>query len=67
MSLSPALQFSHLEHSVDWPPRHEARFPVESELSAVHLKASSRLHLSCSPQAVVMNRAHLSYWTVILF
>lgn len=49
MSLSPALRFSHSELSADWPPLHGACFPVESELSAVHLTASSRLYLSCSP------------------
>lgn len=63
MSLSPALRFSHSELSADQPPLHGARFPVESELSAVHLTASSRPHLSCSPGPVVMARAHLSYWT----
>lgn len=44
-SLSPALQFSYSELSADRPPLHGACFPVESELSAVHLMASSRLHL----------------------
>lgn len=66
-SLSPALQFSYSELSADQPPLHGACFPVESELSAVHLMASSRLHLSCSPAPVVMARAHLPYWTVMLY